>query len=432
MNQKGLLEKLVNEEFPKISSDYIMDFNILEVVDLTEPQHTKIISWLFGNEKYCLKYKILSHFLTKVLKENKTNSKISKEYYDILQAYIEEISNTNPENIEIHQEYILEGKKIDIFIEDKTNNVVIGIENKIDATESENQLNNYRKSIEKKEGIGKKIYIFLTVDGYLPHNKEEQKFWFVASHNMIGQSIEELISNNTVTLSHEAKTTLLQYTDLLVEKYMMEDKLKPKYDRIWADYRSVLEYLNNDKENRIWETSKKELKYIMYYKDTNINILHNMIVQNFKFYKKEDQGIYWLVKTNGLDQINEYINTYIDTENTESRNFIDIQINNREKGNSLWIGYFCNKCSTREKDKILKKIYNNLFKDIKIDKCDTAEKAIEINKGKDSLKNRDIEKLSYAEIKNEANRIVEILRQEIKEFDDKTEKALKELQGQNP
>ena len=157
-----------------------------------------------------------------------------------------------------------------------------------------------------------------------------------------------------------------------------------------------------------------------------------MIVQNFKFYKKEDQGIYWLVKTNGLDQINEYINTYIDTENTESRNFIDIQINNREKGNSLWIGYFCNKCSTREKDKILKKIYNNLFKDIKIDECDTAEKAIEINKGKDSLKNRDIEKLSYAEIKNEANRIVEILRQEIKEFDDKTEKALKELQGQNP
>ena len=85
-----------------------------------------------------------------------------------------------------------------------------------------------------------------------------------------------------------------------------------------------------------------------------------------------------------------------------------------------------------EKDKILKKIYNNLFKDIKIDECDTAEKAIEINKGKDSLKNVDIEKLSYAEIKNEANRIVEILRQEIKEFDDKTEKALKELQGQNP
>jgi hypothetical protein len=173
MNQKDLLEKLVNEEFPKISSDYIMDFNILEVVDLTEPQHTKIISWLFGNEKYCLKYKILSHFLTKVLKENKTNSKISKEYYDILQEYIEDISNTNPENIEIHQEYILEKNRIDIFIEDKTNNVVIGIENKIDATESENQLNNYRKSIEKKEGINKKIYIFLTVDGYLPHNKEE-------------------------------------------------------------------------------------------------------------------------------------------------------------------------------------------------------------------------------------------------------------------
>ena len=247
---------------------------------------------------------------------------------------------------------------------------------------------------------------------------------------MIGQSIEELISNNTVTLSHEAKTTLLQYTDLLVEKYMMEDKLKPKYDRIWVDYRSVLEYLNNDKENRIWETSKKELKYIMYYKDTNINILHNMIVQNFKFYKKEYQGIYWLVKTNGLDQINEYINTYIDTEDTKSRNFIDIQISNREK--SLWIGYFCNKCSTREKDKILKKIYNNLFKGIKIDEYDTAEKAIKINKGKYSLKNGDIEKLSYAEIKNEANRIVEILRQKIKEFDNKVEKALKELQGQNP
>ena len=66
----------------------------------------------------------------------------------------------NQDKINVFREYTGQSGRIDILIEGK--NFVVCLENKIESPESPNQLQNYKKIIEKDFPTKKHFYVFLT------------------------------------------------------------------------------------------------------------------------------------------------------------------------------------------------------------------------------------------------------------------------------
>ncbi|MGJ0357969.1 PD-(D/E)XK nuclease family protein [Aliarcobacter cryaerophilus] len=88
---------------------------------------------------------------------------------------------------------------IDILIVDESNKVVIAIENKVYANERSDgkdggQLKNYCKIVDENyKNFKNKIFIYLTIDKSSPESEENQKIWLNATHEMIGETVEDIL-----------------------------------------------------------------------------------------------------------------------------------------------------------------------------------------------------------------------------------------------
>ena len=148
-NETNLVEKFIlNDEVQQILSDIndrFMDFNILEITGMgtQEIKHSNILAWLFGDNEHGLGYRLLNDFLKEVMKKNKNDAKYQGTLSN-LQKYI--YLADKKKNITIYREK----DNIDLLIDDKSNQVVITMENKIYAEESENQLLDYENKIDSR------------------------------------------------------------------------------------------------------------------------------------------------------------------------------------------------------------------------------------------------------------------------------------------
>ena len=114
---------------------------------------------------------------------------------------------------------IPEKDNIDLLIVDNANKVVIAIENKVYANERSDgkdggQLKNYCKIVDENyKNFKNKIFIYLTIDGLSPESEENQKIWLNATHEMIGEAVEDVLEKQTIL--PKAEMILTTYVDLL-------------------------------------------------------------------------------------------------------------------------------------------------------------------------------------------------------------------------
>ena len=231
----------------------LMDFNILEIIGMghQETKHSNILSWLFDDSEHNLEYKILEDFLKKIISKNQNNQEIEK-----LKEYI---YLSHKQDLKIYREK----DNIDLLIVDETNKVVITIENKVFATEREDgddggQLKKYEEKINAEYVDYDKFFIFLTIN----LKKPSQANWLKANHQMVTDTIEEIIKNNQ-DLSIKAKIIFESYVDLLKRKKIVENKnIKELCEKVWNEpkYKKALEVLFEYKPNKsklIFETIEK-------------------------------------------------------------------------------------------------------------------------------------------------------------------------------
>jgi hypothetical protein len=255
---KKVQDFVFNDEVQNILSqinDNVMDFNILEITGMgsQEIKHSNILGWLFGDNEHNLEYQILDSFLKKVIEKNKDKQKQLEELKHYL--YLPE----NRRNITIFREK----DNIDLLLVDEKNEIVITIENKVYASESETQLVDYKNKIDKKYNGYNKYFIFLTINLEKPSDEDN---WLVASHQMIAYSIEEILKTKEITT--KAKIVLESYVDLLKRNGIVADKeLKELCEDIWLnnDYADALNILIQHKttmtKNFYDETIKKEFQF---------------------------------------------------------------------------------------------------------------------------------------------------------------------------
>lgn len=364
-NVQDILDKIKNS---------VMNFNILEITGMgsQEIKHSNILAWMFSNSEHNLEYKILEDFLKKIVEFNEVS-----EATTFLKHYI--YLPEKDKNITIYREK----DNIDLLIVDNANKVVIAIENKVYANERSDgkdggQLKNYCKIVDENyKNFKNKIFIYLTIDGLSPESEENQKIWLNATHEMIGEAVEDILEKQTIL--PKAEMILTSYIDLLKRRNIMSDK--------------NLEELCK----KIWDKNSKALDILFRYRTTNLDKLYDLIIDNYNFYHDDYNDI----KLDTIDKIYQYIYNQ-DWLKSEER-AIDIQI--VKKATYIWIGYYHPEVPSSD-NKTLLELYKNIFK-IKPQK----EKRIVM------IYESDIKDLNEKQLSDKANEIINTLNLKIEELE---------------
>ncbi len=364
-NVQDILDKIKNS---------VMNFNILEITGMgsQEIKHSNILAWMFSNSEHNLEYKILEDFLKKIVEFNEVS-----EATTFLKHYI--YLSEKSKNITIYREK----DNIDLLIVDNANKVVIAIENKVYANERSDgkyggQLKNYCKIVDENyKNFKNKIFIYLTIDGLSPESEENQKIWLNATHEMIGEAVEDILEKQTIL--PKAEMILTSYVDLLKRRNIMSDK--------------NLEELCK----KIWDKNSKALDILFRYRTTNLDKLYDLIASKYSFYSEESSDI----KFDAIDKIYKYV--YDEEWYDADYRAIDILI--VKKSNYIWIGYWHPEIPSTNNKKLLE-LYKNIFK-IKPQK----EKRIVM------IYESDIEDLTEEQLSDKANETINTLNLKIEELE---------------
>lgn len=276
---------------------------------------------------------------------------------------------------------------------DENNKLVITIENKVEADEGEEQLLKYRKFIDDKYKDFERIYIFLTKDGHSPKDESEQSQWLTATYKMIGESIKYALKDNNPP--QKANIILSSYVDLLKRRNIVSnEKLQNLCEQIWDKY-------------------EKELQILINYKKTKIDKLYDFIINTLR---SNDTPLYtkYSIKTKSTENMYKFIyNKTPEVAREDDEYAINLGI--EKYNNYIWFGYYSD--TDYNDNEKLKSLYKMIFPNQKFQRTKTIEKFNIANLKEDDLESK-FENTS------------KIILAKIKEFDDRTEKALKELQRQ--
>jgi hypothetical protein len=140
--------------------------------------------------------------------------------------------------VEVRREY----KNIDLLIISPINRLVMSIENKIRAKESDTQLSRYEEIVKEEFGDVENtiLQIFLTPNGELPKGSQS---YLVATH----QSILEILGNITDIYERRIPDRELQfvedYKSILREELGMDEKYTKLCRKIYNEHREAIDEL---------------------------------------------------------------------------------------------------------------------------------------------------------------------------------------------
>mgnify|MGYP001199351424 FL=1 len=233
-------------------------FKILGVQKKEDLTHSNFLAWIMNPEE---KHNIGSSFLELFL----------------LQFMTEQLNKLNLDKINVFREYTGQSGRIDILIE--TKNFVVCLENKIDSPESPNQLQNYKKIIEKDFPTKKHFYVFLTPDGRESDNLSD--LYYPISYFQIKQIIIEILENKSLLIEVNAKSYLESYIEILDYDVLQQDKNFSLSNKI---YRENIEFFE-----QIFNLPQEDQRKFNFYKE-NYELM-NLIENNSEKQKKEYLGL---------------------------------------------------------------------------------------------------------------------------------------------
>ncbi len=288
-------------------NNLLLPINVLEITGMgsQEIKHSNVLAWMFGDNQHQLGYEILAKFLGKVAAKEGDNESKSDDILVPLRHYA--YFPKHERDIVIKREW----NNIDLLIEDKANHVVIVIENKVWAGESDTQIAAYEATAGKvypRKGTGASgnsksqedewdvFYIFLTPDSVEVKNEKAQKNWLIAQYQTIHDIIKAILANETRDIPDQARMMLESYNDLLIkEGIVSNDKVKELCEKIWKHNKDALDVLiinrpdNNEEIYKVIENHlEKIFPDICFLTNPNSNNRFNFKTQALKAFFKDE------------------------------------------------------------------------------------------------------------------------------------------------
>ncbi|MBE5732785.1 MAG: hypothetical protein E7353_07130 [Clostridiales bacterium] len=267
--------KAFEKELKSISQAKSCGINIFDAIGMQrqEIKHSAFLAWLLNPNKEhgfssrCIKLLLKSLVLRKnegYLDNEQILSQAGFNYADI-DKYFEDIDSINVETERpITKENIDDGR-IDVYIEDRKNKVLIAIENKVFTSTHDNQLLRYEEEFEDRTDW-KQIFVYLSPSGELP--KDDNGLlcykWCVMDYREVLGVIKELESGHIKPIPNKLKILLKDYIDMVETNILKEKKeliklckhIRKKYQEeleILLQYtgEEVIEYVKSSFKERV-------------------------------------------------------------------------------------------------------------------------------------------------------------------------------------
>lgn len=209
--------------------------NIFEVLKLQhyEIRHSNFLGWLLKpNENHGIGDYFLRRFLIKILQDPRANHPdyIDKGIYNVVD--IHQLLN---QYISVYREQNF----IDILIEFEK--VVIVIENKINASEINDQLARYKKFIEEKYPKKKPIFVFLTKYG-LESSLNEYFIEMSYQHDVLNY-LNDLIQYKSDSISEQVLYYIKDYINNLNINVMQHSEANVIAEKIYRQHQDLFDFI---------------------------------------------------------------------------------------------------------------------------------------------------------------------------------------------
>ena len=223
----------------KFPEELFESFNIFESADLIrqEIRHSSILKFLLtpisqhGLGDFVV-HKLIDIAAIKSTHEEKPNQlKMALSDFDDLQVRREDMS-------------------IDVLAWSEKNNVVLVIENKVDASEGEGQLLEYREKIISRFKGWRKLFVYLTIDGDDPTDDE---WWVAVSYSEILDILNDALRIHHGAISEDVLLFIKHYKEL-IRRHIVDDyseELKDECKKLYEKHKNIFKFILSNLDNPI-------------------------------------------------------------------------------------------------------------------------------------------------------------------------------------
>jgi hypothetical protein len=240
MNDSDLqaLERLVVDNPDLERLEALLDqFNIFEAIGAVhqELRHSDFLAFLLNpNQSHGLHDIFIKRLLQRVLQSQPTFSApvslIDLDIWNFSQTIV-----------------LREWQNIDILLLDEGNQFAVIIENKIHSGEHSDQLQRYRRTVERYHHGWRVIGLFLTPDETAPSDTS----YIPVSYRLLCDLIEDLNVRPGISLNPDARTLLLHYAQMLRRHVLQESEIAQLSKRIYAKHQRAIDLIIENRPDEL-------------------------------------------------------------------------------------------------------------------------------------------------------------------------------------
>jgi len=231
--EKAALDRFLADN-PQLEelSDRLATFNIFRTlkIEKAEIPHSNVLAWLLDpGESHSLGDIVLRRVLSNILLQSNANiGGISAARVELMAFH----------DIEIRREW----RNIDILVIDRTNKLLLLIENKIYSGESPMQLRKYQKTVSEEFPSFTLIPVFLTLTGDETSDGDTSSF-ISYSHLQVLAVLEKIFSQRQAQLPEQVAIFIRQYIDVLRRLTMEDESLVELCKTIYRRHREAIDLI---------------------------------------------------------------------------------------------------------------------------------------------------------------------------------------------
>lgn len=169
--QRDLFQEFVSDsDFGRAKESFKRTNDIFDIISPGETQHSEILAWLFNpREGHGQGDAIFKDFLTAAWREKTKEGSTTSKFFESWTPA--RIGMTGFQSLIIHREFPLKSGRLDLFMVDPVNRIVVIVENKQGARVGDDQLQKYYKDVNsllKAQGLTGYHTAFIVLDKKKP------------------------------------------------------------------------------------------------------------------------------------------------------------------------------------------------------------------------------------------------------------------------
>ena len=221
----------------------LREFNLFDVLGIArrEVRHSRILAWLLNPRgTHGIGDAFLRWFLLEVATIAETQGVGNVTTREVIGWRLEQVSAR------------AERRNIDVLVLGQGDRFACAIENKINIGEHSNQLERYRKVVERQHPDWKHVYVFLTPDGREPAKDADKAAYVPLKHEAVARIIERLLASEDVQANPDVASLLRQYTFTLRERVMESTGDATTLAlQIYGKHRTAIDRINRALNNKV-------------------------------------------------------------------------------------------------------------------------------------------------------------------------------------